>query len=67
MKLKSEIRSLLNDILRFRDERDWGKFHDAKNLAFGIAIRNSHGNLRWELLISPMENTELSVRTLFSL
>lgn len=32
------LESLLEEILRFRDERDWGQFHSPKNLAAALAI-----------------------------
>jgi NTP pyrophosphatase (non-canonical NTP hydrolase) len=32
------IRELLEEALRFRDARNWKQFHDAKNLAMGLAI-----------------------------
>ena len=32
---------LMKRILRFRDERDWGQFHDPKNLAEAITIEAS--------------------------
>ena len=38
MKSKSEIQSIVEAIKRFRDERDWGKFHDAKNLTIGLSV-----------------------------
>ena len=33
----SELQGLLEDILRFRDERDWEQFHTPKNLSMAIA------------------------------
>jgi NTP pyrophosphatase (non-canonical NTP hydrolase) len=35
---KSEIRSITDAILEFRDARDWGKFHDPKNLAICLNV-----------------------------
>lgn len=37
-KSKSEIEAITRDILKFRDARDWGKFHDAKNLAICLNV-----------------------------
>ena len=34
----SDLQSLITDILRFRDDRDWKQFHNAKDLALAIAI-----------------------------
>jgi NTP pyrophosphatase (non-canonical NTP hydrolase) len=38
MKPKSEIKSILDGIKKFRDERDWGEFHDPKNLAICLSV-----------------------------
>ena len=38
MKPKSEIESIIGDIKKFRDERDWEKFHDPKNLAICLNV-----------------------------
>lgn len=35
---KTEIRSITDAILQFRDARDWGKFHDPKNLAICLNV-----------------------------
>ena len=32
------IRDLLAEIIRFRDERDWGRFHTPKNVAAAVSI-----------------------------
>lgn len=34
----SEIRSLIEEIVTFRDERDWHQFHTLRNLAAALAI-----------------------------
>jgi dCTP diphosphatase len=34
----THIQDLKNLLLRFREERNWGQFHDAKNLAEAISI-----------------------------
>ena len=41
MKSESEIKSIIEEILRFRNKRDWGKFHDAKNLAISLSVESS--------------------------
>jgi NTP pyrophosphatase (non-canonical NTP hydrolase) len=38
MKKKSDIQSITAAIKKFRDERDWAKFHDAKNLAICLNV-----------------------------
>src|ERR1700686_2603948 len=35
---KATIQSLKDLLIQFRDERDWSKFHDPKNLAEAISI-----------------------------
>ena len=35
---RTEIQSIIADIKTFRDERDWEKFHDAKNLAICLNV-----------------------------
>jgi dCTP diphosphatase len=34
----SALETLINKIVAFRDERDWAQFHNAKDLAAGLAI-----------------------------
>ena len=29
---------VINELIKFRDERDWQQFHDSKNLALAISI-----------------------------
>lgn len=38
MKAQSEIQSIIAAIKKFRDARDWEKFHDAKNLAVCLNV-----------------------------
>lgn len=38
MNSKSEIESIVDEIKKFRDERDWEKFHDPKNLAICLNV-----------------------------
>lgn len=38
MKAKSDLAELTAAILKFRDERDWAQFHDAKNLALCLNV-----------------------------
>ncbi|MBK9270887.1 MAG: nucleotide pyrophosphohydrolase [Saprospiraceae bacterium] len=39
--MKSEIGEIIERIKRFRDERDWEQFHDAKNLAICLNIESA--------------------------
>src|SRR3989338_4689736 len=34
----SDIKELTKKILKFRDERDWAKFHEPKELAISMAV-----------------------------
>ena len=34
----SDIQDLTELLVQFRDERDWGQFHDPKNLALALSI-----------------------------
>ena len=40
----NEFKELLDLLVRFRDERDWGQFHDSKNLALALSIEASELN-----------------------
>jgi NTP pyrophosphatase (non-canonical NTP hydrolase) len=40
----SEIQELLSRLEEFRDERDWGQFHDPKNLALALSIESAELN-----------------------
>lgn len=35
---------ILNQLIQFRDERDWKQFHDSKNLALAISIEAAELN-----------------------
>ena len=39
--MSKEINEIIALIKKFRDERDWGKFHDAKNLAICLNLEAS--------------------------
>lgn len=34
----NDFQTLTHELLRFRDERDWSQFHNAKDLALAISI-----------------------------
>lgn len=39
-----EIKEIINEIVRFRNERDWEQFHDTKNLAIALSIEAAELN-----------------------
>jgi NTP pyrophosphatase (non-canonical NTP hydrolase) len=40
----SELDKLINELIQFRDERDWEQFHNSKDLALGISIEAAELN-----------------------
>lgn len=42
--MKSDITQITEALISFRDEREWGQFHDTKNLASAIAIEAAELN-----------------------
>ena len=40
----SDIKELVDLLVRFRDERDWGQFHDSKNLALALSVEAAELN-----------------------
>lgn len=38
------INHIIEELIRFRDERDWEQFHDSKNLALAISIEAAELN-----------------------
>ena len=40
----SEFKELLTLLEKFRDDRDWGQFHDSKNLALALSIEAAELN-----------------------
>ena len=40
----SDIQEIINELVKFRNERDWAQFHDAKNLAVTISIEAAELN-----------------------
>jgi NTP pyrophosphatase (non-canonical NTP hydrolase) len=40
----SDIETITNALVKFRDERDWAQFHDSKNLACAISIEAAELN-----------------------
>ncbi len=37
----SDINNLIQEIVKFRDERDWKQFHNSKDLALALSIESS--------------------------
>lgn len=37
----SEVQDIINELIRFRNERDWAQFHNAKDLAIALNIESS--------------------------
>ena len=40
----SDFKELLTFLEKFRDDRDWGQFHDSKNLALALSIEAAELN-----------------------
>lgn len=40
----SDIQELIDLLVQFRDERDWGQYHDSKNLALALSIEAAELN-----------------------
>lgn len=40
----SEMQIIVDELVRFRDERQWAQFHDSKNLALAISIEAAELN-----------------------
>ena len=40
----SELKEIIEAIIKFRDDRDWEQFHDSKNLAIALSIEASELN-----------------------
>ncbi len=36
--IKNDLKTIIDKIKKFRDERDWSQFHDHKNMAISLAI-----------------------------
>jgi NTP pyrophosphatase (non-canonical NTP hydrolase) len=42
--MMNEMKFLMSELVKFRDERDWAQFHDSKNLAIAISIEAAELN-----------------------
>lgn len=38
MDVETTIEQVRSEVIRFRDERNWARFHDPKNLSIGLSI-----------------------------
>ena len=49
--MSDRIDQLLNEILKFRRDRDWEKFHTPRNLAISISIEAAEllENFQWQV------------------
>ncbi len=58
----SDIDEIIKKLVAFRDERDWGKFHDPKNLAAAISIEAAELNelYLWKSTADEMDAVELN-------
>lgn len=55
---KSDFETIIEELKKFRDERDWKQFHDSKNLALAISIEAAELN---ELFLWKKEGEEEKV------
>lgn len=48
--MSSDLLEIISEIKKFRDERDWEKFHDAKNLAICLNLESAEllENFLWK-------------------
>lgn len=40
----TDIQEIINELVKFRNERDWAQFHDTKNLAVALSIEAAELN-----------------------
>ena len=54
--MSDRIDQLLNEILRFRSDRDWEKFHTPRNLAISISLEATEllENFQWQVGEKPI-------------
>ena len=55
-----KYRKVIDELIKFRDDRDWEQFHDSKNLAVAISIEASELN---ELFLwkSPEQSDKVEI------
>jgi len=54
--MSDRVDQLLNEILRFRSDRDWEKFHTPRNLAISISLEAAEllDNFQWQVGEEPI-------------
>ena len=53
----SDIDSIINKIIKFRDDRNWKQFHNTKDLALGLFIET--GELNEQFLWKDKEHVDV--------
>ncbi|WP_391559280.1 nucleotide pyrophosphohydrolase [Robertmurraya sp.] len=58
------MKELINNILEFRKERDWEKFHNPKDLAISISLEASEllENFQWKDSEQSIEKNFLNIK-----
>ena len=54
-----KYKQVIEELTKFRDERDWEQFHDSKNLALAISIEASELN---ELFLWKKDNESENIK-----
>ena len=54
------IEELTETIVKFRDERDWAQFHNAKDLSLALSIEELADVLNYALLIANKYNFDVA-------
>lgn len=59
----SELNDLINRIKKFRDERDWGKYHNPKDIAISISLEANEllENFQWKENLEAIEKNKESI------
>jgi NTP pyrophosphatase (non-canonical NTP hydrolase) len=60
----TDIEKLTQQLVEFRDERDWSQFHDSKNLALALSIEAAELNELYLWKNSPEEVASISKQRL---
>jgi NTP pyrophosphatase (non-canonical NTP hydrolase) len=56
----NELSAITDELLEFRDQRDWAQFHDSKNLALAISIEAAELNelYLWKNTLKDIESVD---------
>jgi NTP pyrophosphatase (non-canonical NTP hydrolase) len=59
-----EIKEIIQEIVKFRDERNWEQFHDSKNLATAISIEAAELNelFLWKTVEESEQISKLKIK-----